>query len=589
MKFQRERLSGLFKKVFLCIDSFKIFIAAIAKSSYFAFSIILFFSIFFSVFSKPAYALSISQDEFAKSQISPLNSTKSFLNILNSAASKQPIISQSKGIPLNADLAINQNFIAHKNVENEAAIFNSNRDYNLLKNIELPDCNIALTKNHQNVQNIVNENESFKFPIRYMGSAAARQFFDSFSGVFLANIFTAAMQTDGKILFSQINRSPFYKIWLNINYAHLEFHRHNQTLGIFDMHALGVSFGKDLAASPLFRLGVFADLYSKKFKQEKNIGSLANSSGGLYANVHLGGFNIWTLLGIKYAQGRAMRYVKMDRPYYPVSEISFMGFMGTLGFDYMFVAADKVFLKYMIGPFISIDFNQIKTKEILETQGANTNLHLPPHTLHQSVLKSGIEFRQHSLIHQVFANIFVGKNLNSNNVFKFIAYDGNAFNIESDQSYKVFYGGQIGVNFSVSQDTIIGMQISLEINENLKSHNASLNLRYKIPKRRFFVQPYAPEITFLGDSAIFSANNKRNLEFFAQTLSKSMQDFRNVQIIIKVNRSDDPISSAANKLTQERVEEIIKILSQNGIARGKITVIPKIKTLKRKMKVRVEF
>ncbi|MDR2709371.1 MAG: hypothetical protein LBC07_05305, partial [Elusimicrobiota bacterium] len=467
--------------------------------------------------------------------------------------------------------------------------FDKNTGVLLIEDIKPFDLDVALTDNEKIIQEIVNENGFLKMPMTRLDIIKQRHALDSLSGVFYANIFMNSLLMDVQSFFSQMHQAPLFKVLVTGNISKSEVLKHQQTLGKFEAESFGALMATDLFANRVIRVGILLASNYKTFNQENNTANLIEAIGGMYWDLRYRGFSGRALVNGKYAQGTVSREIELDKIYKPTSNISLTGAGAALNLEYMFLLNRKPNLQQIIGPFIIYELSQINIGETDEMGGEITNLHFPNQIKNSQIIKSGLEFRQRNTKTEFFINVFAGQNINEAQEFEAEFIDSEQkFKIESDTEDLLFYGGQIGLNLSLTKTIMIGAQFNMHANDNLMNYNASLNMQYKLPNKSIVPRPKLPKLTFVENSSTLTRESAVELANFAKQFVKAKVKYKRLVIFVRVNKSKDAGSVSTNKLILERANNVAKILNKNKIPKRKISFGTKQVTTKEKIGVRVE-
>jgi hypothetical protein len=472
-----------------------------------------------------------------------------------------------------------------------------------IKNILPADQNSARTKNQKAVEDIVNANGYLKYPAVKMSPNKKRLGYDSLSGVFYANIFSAMLYENNENVFMQSKQAPNQTFWFNVDFSGLGFHNADQTIGDFKGEGFEIILGRDLRANDLTRLGVFIAADEKKFSQAQNKAKLQAIRGGLYGDLNFKGFNAKGVVSAAYGGGRVEREVYFDNIYNPKSNISMFSFSGAVDLDYMFLLQNKNGLRRFAGPFFEYELNQLSIFKSKESGGSTSNLYFDNQFAFRNAIKGGLEFRQQKNSFEFFVRAFAGQNLNGRQEFDMQILDlRHSFEVESDDENLLFYGGQAGMNLTIAQFMAVGAQGSMQANENFQGYNVGLNMSFKFTlgastggaaaplrqRARRAPRSMIPTLEFVNGSNELTSRSRNELIRFAQNLEEDFPDFRRLTIFATVNNSNDDESVRANDITLERVEVIKRILLENRIPSRKIWDAARRITTRNRITLRVE-
>ncbi|MDR2709146.1 MAG: hypothetical protein LBC07_04140, partial [Elusimicrobiota bacterium] len=441
--------------------------------------------------------------------------------------------------------------------------------------------------NREETVDIVNDEGGLKIPLSRLDLNERRKALDSLSGVFITNIFVSHTQDKSEFLFNQIKQeAPLEKVWINANYSAIEFSKHEQTLGKFKMRDMAIDIGGDFYGTQIdiviARVGAYASVNTKEFRQDENKAGLNDFGFGIYENTNIANFNLQFLAGVRYANVNTSRIIKIDKDYNPIAEFNIVSIESALNVDYSFDIKTAE-----IGPFVLLSASQNSFKEFSEHGGLITDLNFNQTSWTKAQMLIGGQIKGSYNFIDVFAKSYAGFLLVKDPAFytSFTSIENSTMRIQSDRVNEIFYGAQAGINAKANEDITVGIMGYGQISHSFAHYGAQLKFTYTL-------RGEMPKIPFLESSVKLgelTLKDKQSIKYFVKKFLHSNEKSHTPTLKIYLNVSEDEAAVQIDKAKLRWAQKIYSEILKNGFPASSVRVIKyKIKPMVKTIKVKVE-
>jgi hypothetical protein len=347
-----------------------------------------------------------------------------------------------------------------------------------ITNTPLPDFYaLDLTKNEEKVLEIAVQNDDLAEQILEIHMSDIKESLDSLSGVFLVNIIDVLSYKESALPNAVYGLKVNDKFWTSANFNSTKFNNSQQALGEFQQTGGNIKAGIDLYGTSSAKTGVFFGLGTTFYNQAGNNASAFIAEAGFYGDAEVGGFDLNLEIGGKFADVHSQREVLLYDTFNPEAAFNVYGAGLTAGLGYMF----KLDETQKAGFFTKLSWQLTANSQIKETEIYPINLKIPAQNMQNSEGLFGVEFKHQSDTLNLIWNIFIGQSLAGRQSLD-IEFDGEKMSIEGDKLDKMFYGGELGIGFNVSENVGLGAKIDIKINDNFNDYRGGISAIYKLPK-----------------------------------------------------------------------------------------------------------